>query len=148
MIAATMSRRPRHRASNSSSRHLIIALGGALGASLRWAIDLAWAPRPWPISAPLIEPILLVNVLGCIGLGAVLGLLERFDLEETYGAGLRPFLVVGVLGSFTTFSTLILQTHALTGEHGPILATAKLVGSIALGLAGFRLGEGLARARA
>jgi len=76
---------------------VVIALGGALGASARYGVGSAWPTGggfPWSTFA--------VNVLGCLLLGALL-----VGLTELRGGHplLRPFLGTGVLGGFTTFST-------------------------------------------
>ena len=76
---------------------LWIALGGALGASLRHGLTLAI-----PSSATSVKPwaTLLANVLGCSLMGICFALFKRDSIREP----VRGFLMVGLLGSLTTFS--------------------------------------------
>ena len=86
---------------------LIIAMGGALGAVLRYSISSGiyhWFGRSFPYGT------LAVNVLGSlfIGLLSVL-LVEKFSVSQDVKLG----LVVGVLGALTTFSTFSMDTIML-----------------------------------
>ncbi|HEX6724213.1 MAG TPA: fluoride efflux transporter CrcB [Gaiella sp.] len=114
-----------------------IAVGGALGALARYGVD-EWigrrtGPFPWGI--------LVVNVTGCFLIGlAVEGLEPRFE-----SGWVRPAVVTGFLGAYTTFSTFSLDTFRLieSGEIGQALANT--VASVTLGLlavwAGIRVGQ-------
>lgn len=86
-----------------------VAVGGALGAALRWGLELALGTDGWPWAT------LLVNVLGCAALAVLV----------TRAAPRRPWLRAGVgtglLGGFTTFSTYAVQVAALAGG-APALA--------------------------
>ncbi|MFN2308554.1 MAG: fluoride efflux transporter CrcB [Gammaproteobacteria bacterium] len=90
-----------------------IAAGGALGALLRfWVASgvAAWLGRGFPYGT------LLINVSGSLAIGVVyILLLERAEV----GAVWRLFLMTGLLGAFTTFSTFSLETWVLAeaGEH-------------------------------
>ena len=79
-----------------------VALGGALGAPLR-ALVSAWAAGT-ALGRPL--GTLLVNLAGSLALGLVLGWLARVPEGAST---LRPLVAVGLLGSFTTFSTFALE---------------------------------------
>ena len=80
---------------------------------------------------------LVVNVLGCLGIGYALGLASRADLSES----LRLFVVVGLIGSFTTFSTLGYETVELlrAGSHRAALLSVGM--QLALGLGAVVLGR-------
>lgn len=85
---------------------LAVALGGALGAVLRYLSDLwtlhRWGPG-WPIST------LSVNVVG----SAVLGLLTGLSLQGGLAEGWSLLLGVGFCGALTTFSGFTLQVWDL-----------------------------------
>lgn len=93
---------------------LSIAAGGALGALLRfWFSSGAHflAGKGFPYGT------LLVNVLGSFIIGAVyVFMVERGELSEDW----RAFLVIGLLGAFTTFSTFSIETINLV-ENGEML---------------------------
>src|SRR5262245_57177077 len=78
---------------------LMIALGAAVGANLRYAISI-WVARQWGTAFPY--GTLLINVSGSFAIGVVMVLLTtRFNQGETW----RLVLVTGLLGGFTTFSS-------------------------------------------
>ncbi len=117
-----------------------IALGGAIGASLRYAVvlgttRLAGTGFPWGTFA--------VNVAGSFAMGvlAVVVVIRRDLGLERYA----PLLMPGLLGGFTTFSAFSFETFELI-ERGRLVAAAGYVGgSVAVGLAALALGAGLAR---
>ncbi|MBO1520178.1 fluoride efflux transporter CrcB [Oceanisphaera pacifica] len=86
---------------------LIIALGGALGAVLRFGITDIMARalgRTFPYGT------LTVNVLGSLIMGSVFVLVQQQVLHEN---SWRPFLMVGMLGALTTFSSFSLDSLLL-----------------------------------
>ncbi len=107
---------------------LAVGIGGALGSSLRYGANLL-AQRHWPAAFPWAT--LLVNVTGCfaIGLLAVLA-----DERGSLGPNTRLFLLVGVLGGYTTFSSFGYETLSLAGAGHPGWALANVVGQVGLGL--------------
>jgi CrcB protein len=103
--------------------YALAALGGALGALARWglAAALPHSPGAWPWST------LLVNLVGCLLIGVLLAvLLARF----AHSPWLRPFLAVGVLGGFTTYSTFAVDVVRLTGAGHDLLAVAYVLASV------------------
>jgi fluoride exporter len=116
----------------------VIAAGGMLGASGRYALDLTWpsagAGLPWAT--------LVVNLTGCALIGVLM-----VHVTEVGGAHplLRPFLGVGVLGGYTTFSTYAVQTDALLREGRPELALLYFFGTVVTALAAVTLGVVAAR---
>ena len=117
------------------SPHLLAAGGGAVGASLRWSATLLAAR--WRI--PVWWAILFVNTLGCLALGALAGAVREAELEA--------FLLVGLLGGFTTFSTASLDVWVLwrSGERAdaacclvatPVLAITAMFVGVAIGQGG------------
>jgi CrcB protein len=89
---------------------------------------------------------LVVNVVGCLALGLVL----RWLQVAAVAPEVRPFLTIGLLGAFTTFSTFSFETVALLQEGQWLRAGLYVGGSVLLGLAamiaGMALGTVLARA--
>ncbi len=113
-----------------------IAIGGAIGACLRFAVSLL-------IGATHLHSALAAggaNIIGSFLLGLIVGHLESGKAHPL----LRPFLTVGVFGSFTTFSALALDNRGIAVEAGEVLAAAHLAGSIVLGLAAFAMGDWVA----
>ncbi|MDF1701823.1 MAG: fluoride efflux transporter CrcB [Planctomycetota bacterium] len=108
---------------------LLAGLGGCLGAAGRYAVGLLLHhPADHP-SLPV--GTLVVNVVGCLAIGAVLGWGEARD---ALGPGLRAFLVAGVLGGFTTFSAFGYDTLSLV-RHGHLpMAGLNVLAQVGLGL--------------
>jgi CrcB protein len=118
--------------------YVLAALGGALGALARWALAAALphSPGAWPWAT------LLVNLIGCLAIGALLAvLLARFPDSQR----LRPFLAVGVLGGFTTYSTFAMDVVALTGAGRAPLAVAYMCVSVLGGVLAVVVGLVLGR---
>jgi CrcB protein len=109
------------------SRILAIGCGGFLGAVLRywisgWVYSLGFSGFP--------TGTLVVNVAGSFLLGLVVGLAEHFVLHPHW----QPFLTIGLLGAFTTFSTLSFETMALLEVGSYSKALLNVGASVLLGL--------------
>jgi fluoride exporter len=108
---------------------LAVALGGAAGASARYALDRwiesrSFAVFPWSTFT--------INVTGCFLIGLVVAaLVDRHHLP----AWLRVGASVGVLGGYTTFSTYAQETLGLVEAHDLGIAAAYALGSLAVGVA-------------
>lgn len=117
---------------------LLVALGGGVGAALRGAIDLLAARVG--LAAP--PATLAINLVGSFVAGLLVALVvERGALP----AELRPILIVGLLGGFTTFSAFAVQTLRL-GEGAPLSALAYVAASLLLGLLAAAAGLAIGRA--
>lgn len=117
-----------------------IAAGGAVGAVARYLVVVA-AAQLWGIAFPW--GTLAVNVAGSF----ILGLLaETLALAWSVSEGVRAFLVVGMLGAFTTFSAFSLDVVTLYQRGEMVAAAAYVVASVVLAVAA--LFAGLAAARA
>jgi len=111
------------------SKVLWIALAGGLGAVARYGVTGLLQTRtgngfPWGTFA--------VNAGGCLVFGFVLAAAET---RLTMSPETRAAVLVGFLGAFTTFSTLISETRGLALDMGLALAGANLVGQTLLGFA-------------
>jgi CrcB protein len=117
---------------------LVIAAGGALGSLARWGLGEAFAGGrgsfPW---ATFIE-----NVTGGFALGVLMVFVIDVWPPSRY---VRPFIGVGVLGGFTTFSTYALDTRTLVVADRAPLAAVYLFGTLAAGIAAVWLGIATAR---
>ncbi|WP_198653385.1 fluoride efflux transporter CrcB [Actinocorallia populi] len=126
---------PRHPGMHSSA-FLDIAVGGAIGALLRYLITEAMPGAksgfPWGT--------LLVNVLACL----LMGLLTTYLLKGRPHPSARLFLVTGYLGGFSTFSHLIdgIDALARAGSWGLSVtyAVVSVLGGLIAVAAGLRLG--------
>jgi CrcB protein len=103
---------------------LAIAVGGALGALLRYGMSLGvhgLLGRGFPYGT------LTVNVTGSLAMGVLyVLLLERSALGPEW----RLALLVGLLGSFTTFSSFAIETLVLVEEGAPWRALANVLASV------------------
>ncbi|WP_199502941.1 fluoride efflux transporter CrcB [Qipengyuania sp. YIM B01966] len=116
---------------------LQVALGGALGAVLRYQTGGAVARWLGPSAAAAFPwATLAVNVTGSFAMGLLAGWLARHDGAE----GWWLLLGVGLLGGFTTFSAFSLELLSLIERGAPGLALAYALVSVAAGLAGLWLG--------
>lgn len=117
----------------------VIAAGGALGAAARYA-----AGELWPHAADAVPWATLgVNVIGSLLLGLLMFYVTDVWPPRRY---VRPFLGVGVLGGFTTFSTYALETRTLLAQGQAGIALAYLVGTLVLALGAVVVGALLGRA--
>jgi len=119
---------------------LWIALGSALGGVLRyWCSGLIarWFGETFPWGT------IVVNVAGSLLIGLI-ATLSGPDGRLLVGTTLRQFMMLGLLGGFTTFSSFSLQTLALAQSGEWVQAATNVVGSVLLCLMGVWLGHALA----
>ena len=102
---------------------LQIALGGALGAVLRYG-SVHGVVRLFAVGTPL--GTMFVNVLGSF----IMGLFAVWLLERIGDAKVAPFIMTGVLGGFTTFSAFSLDAIALWEQGRQAVAMAYVMGSV------------------
>jgi len=115
---------------------LWVALGGALGSVARYALSgiaVRWLGAAFPYGT------LFVNVMGSFAIG-LLAALVAADGRPQLGADARAFLLVGVLGGFTTFSSFSLETLNLARSGALAPALLNVAGSVVLCLAAVSLG--------
>ncbi len=105
-----------------------IFIGGGIGSLLRYAVTIGVTQRfgdgfPWATFA--------INIAGSLIIGIV------FGLSQTRALGITPlarlFLMTGILGGFTTFSTFSLDVVTLASERATLLAILYGAGSVIAG---------------
>ncbi len=124
---------------NPLLNYLAIAIGGAIGACLRFALSewmLHLFGRAFPFGT------LLVNILGSFVIGLLYGLLIS---EQIAPNPWRIFVGIGVLGAFTTFSTFSMDTVLMLQQGDWFKAVANVVLNVVLCLTlawlGLKLGS-------
>jgi fluoride exporter len=128
-------------------RLALVAIGGTVGALLRYAISLfveSGLLESGLVESGLVESglywaTLLVNILGAIAIGVIAGLLARGGPQALW-----PFLVTGLLGGFTTVSAMALETFELIETGSLLLAAGYFTLTVAGGLLAVYLGHRVA----
>lgn len=119
---------------------MLVALGGALGSMLRYGLGglIGRLKAGWTF--PL--ETLLINVAGCLAIGLLAGLGEA---RGVFSASARAFLLIGLLGGFTTFSSFGYETFQLLrdGQWPAAMLSTSL--QVVLGIGGVWLGHAIAR---
>lgn len=116
----------------------LVALGGAIGASLRWLMGIAILRATGPAEFPV--AILSANVLGSFLMGVFVVVAAHKGLTH-----LSPFVMTGLLGGFTTFSAFSLETMTLIERGAAGQAALYIALSVGLSVGGLALGLMLAR---
>ncbi|MFP4512635.1 MAG: fluoride efflux transporter FluC [Acidimicrobiales bacterium] len=117
---------------------MVVALGGMAGAACRYGLGTLISTTPGDVPWDTF----VENVAGAFLLGVVLSALVRRFPGSRY---LRPFLAVGFLGSFTTFSALAVEADQLIRDGQAVLAAGYWVLSLVAGLSAAWVGIVLAR---
>jgi CrcB protein len=116
----------------------MVALGGAVGASLRWLWGVAFLRATGPTEFPV--AIMGANILGSFLMGVFVVAAAQRGLTH-----LSPLVMTGLLGGFTTFSAFSLETMTLI-ERGQISSAVLYMGlSVGLSVGALALGLVLAR---
>ena len=117
---------------------LSVAIGGAFGATARYALNLLFFNvfYPFPFAT------FFINITGSFLIGFLfIYLSETIEINEN----LRLAVTVGFLGAYTTFSTFEFETFALMRERQILMAILYVSLSFAVGLIGVFMGVWLAR---
>ena len=117
---------------------LLVGAGGFIGSISRYLLG-GWAHALWPRAGFPIGT-LLVNIAGCFCIGLLAGFIEH---RQMFGPEARLFLLIGLLGGFTTFSTFAYETLGLMRGSALLAALLNAVGHVALGLLAAWGGHGL-----
>ena len=113
---------------------LLIAVGGALGSTARYLFSLLIQRASgtlFPIGT------FAVNCVGCLVFGAIAGAAEQ---RAQIAPELRLFLLVGILGGFTTFSSYAFESFVLVRDGQFAAALVNIVGQVIAGLGGMWIG--------
>ncbi|WP_371185155.1 fluoride efflux transporter CrcB [Thalassotalea maritima] len=114
--------------------YLFVAIGGALGACLRFFMShmaLIWLGKGFPFAT------LIVNITGSLIMGVLYGLIEQGVIDVVV---YRTMLGIGFLGAFTTFSTFSLDTVLLIQQGDLIKAMANVILNVLLCIGAAALG--------
>ena len=107
---------------------LIVAMGGAVGSAMRYLISKImqdWLPDVFPFGT------FAVNLLGCLVIGILYGLVEQNMLGNN---NLKLLLITGLCGGFTTFSTFSHEGLSLVQQGHLSYAVLYVGGSACLGM--------------
>lgn len=112
----------------------LIAIGGALGSVARYLLS-TFVLRATGTLFPL--GTFVVNVIGCLVFGAIAGAAsQRVQLAPA----MRLFLLTGILGGFTTFSSYAFESFTLVRDGQFLWASLNVAGQVIAGLAGMWAG--------
>lgn len=109
---------------------LLAGVGGFIGSSARYLVGNAVTRIGSYPAFPLATTV--VNILGCLAIGILGGIAENRDV---FSESVRVFLFIGILGGFTTFSTLGYESFQLARQSRYGLALANIGVQLVLGLA-------------
>jgi fluoride exporter len=113
---------------------LLIAIGGAIGSTARYLFSsgvLRATGSLFPAGT------FAVNLVGCVAFGLIAGAAEQ---RVQLAPEVRMFLLVGVLGGFTTFSTYAFESVSLIRDGQFAWASINIVGQVVAGLVGLAIG--------
>ena len=106
----------------------VVALGGAIGSVARYLLSslvLRVSGPQFPLGT------FVVNVIGCGVFGALAGVASG---RLTLSPEVRLFLLTGILGGFTTFSSYAFESFALVREGHLLAASINIAGQVVIGL--------------
>ena len=117
---------------------LVVGAGSFLGGGFRYLLS-QFIQSKTLITFPL--GTLGVNIIGCLLIGIVFGIIERGNMNPEW----RLFLATGILGGFTTFSTFSLETVTMIRDGQSLSALAYVALSVVIGLAATFVGISVTR---
>jgi CrcB protein len=119
---------------------LWVGLGGGLGSLLRWWVGRSVGER-WRGDFPL--GTFLINISGAFPMG-YLSVLFAVDWHTRHGTALTALCLTGIIGGYTTFSSMQMDAVKLAGTRGHVRAASYLGLSVVAGLLAAALGGALA----
>jgi fluoride exporter len=117
-----------------------VGLGGGAGSLLRWLIGRLVGEQyrgDFPVAT------ILINASGAFAI-AYLSVLFKVDWHDRYGTALNSGVLTGLLGGYTTFSSMQLDAVKQAGKSGGVRAASYLLLSLLAGLLAALLGSALA----
>lgn len=118
-----------------------VGVGGGIGAVLRWSVGV-WVAARYRCHFPLAT--FLVNISGAFAIGYISTLLST-TWSGPYAEWISPLTLTGLLGGYTTFSSMQLDALHLAEKQKHLLALAYLLFSVLFGLLAAAMGIALAR---
>lgn len=112
----------------------LVAIGGATGSALRYLVHIL-VTKKYQVQFPY--QTLLVNIIGCLLIGLLVGYFSKFDGEHN---SLKLLLITGFCGGFTTFSAFGLENINFIQSHNYWLALQYTLLSIVLGVLAVSIG--------
>ncbi len=118
---------------------IAVALGGAVGAVLRYGM-VSFMPMwgSFPVA------VLIANIIGSTVFGWLVSAIDAQIIIMS--EGMRSFIMVGIIGAFTTFSFFSFETVSLFQSQGVKIAILYIFLSVSLAITGFVIGAKLATA--
>ena len=121
---------------------LLVGAGGFLGAMARYGLSCLVQRASKLPTFPC--GTVVVNMVGCLMIGLLIGLMES---RQFFSLEFRVFVIIGILGGFTTFSTFGYETFAMLRSEEYFRAAANVALQVIMGLALVWLGYVLATSR-
>ncbi|UIR35118.1 CrcB family protein [Rhodococcus sp. DMF-1] len=146
-VAATTDAAPRRALHLRPAAVTAVAVGGLVGTTARYGLEELFptAPGAWPVTT------FVINVVGALLLGVLLEALTRLGPDTSWRRPARLGAGTGALGSFTTYSTLAVDTDLLLHGGHAVSALSYAVGTVLAGLVatatGIAVGVALGAAR-
>ncbi len=108
---------------------LYVGIGGGIGSIMRYLASV-YMLRKYPFDYPLAT--FAVNITGCLLIGFLIGLSERYAFLDK---DMKLLLVTGFCGGYTTFSTFSLENMRLLESHNYISMALYIILSVVVGIA-------------
>ena len=106
---------------------ILVGLGGALGASLRFGIGQFF--KNYFFHNYFFISTFIVNIIGCFFIGYLISFTQNKNISQDF---IKYFFIIGILGSFTTFSTFSLEAIEMMIENKTLLGLLYIISSLFL----------------
>jgi len=106
---------------------ILVGLGGALGASLRFAVGQFF--KTYFFNNYFFISTFIVNIIGCFFIGYLISFTQNKNISQDF---IKYFFIIGILGSFTTFSTFSIEAIEMINEKKTSLALIYIFSSLFL----------------